>query len=63
MSNIKQILKYIDRKFKCMIGVSKRVFNIMETIISKEFKIKKINGGRKRKYSTLILLISVWSEM
>ena len=40
-----------------MFGVSKRVFKIMEIIISKEFKIKKINGGRKRKYSIPILLI------
>ena len=57
MSNIKQIIKYSDRKFKRTFGVSKRVFKIMETIISKEFKIKKINGGRKRKYSIPILLI------
>ena len=57
MSNIKQILKYSDRKFKSTFGVSKRVFNILETIISKEFKIKKINEGRKRKYSIPILLI------
>ena len=57
MINIKQILKYSDRRFKSTLGVSKRVFNIMETIISKEFKIKKINGGRKRKYSTPILLV------
>ena len=56
MNNIKQILKYSDRRFKHIFGVSKRVFKIMETIISKEFKIKKINGGRKRKYSTPILL-------
>ena len=45
-----------------MVGVSKRVFKIMEIIISKEFKIKKINGGRKRKYSIPILLISAWSK-
>ena len=56
MINIKQILKYSDRRFKRTLGVSKRVFNIMETIISKEFKIKKINRGKKRKYSTPILL-------
>ena len=57
MNNIKQILEYSDRRFKGIFGVSKRVFKIMEIIIYKEFKIKKINGGRKRKYSTPILLI------
>ena len=36
MNNIKQILKYSDRRFKRMFGVSKRVFKIMESIISKE---------------------------
>ena len=41
MINIKQILKYSDRRFKRTSGVSKGVFKIMETIISKEFKIKK----------------------
>ena len=40
-----------------MFGVSKRVFIFMKIIIPKEFKIKKINGGRKRKYSIPILLI------
>ena len=38
MNNIKQILKYSDRIFKRMFGVSKRVFKIMESIISKEYK-------------------------
>ena len=47
MSNIKQILKYSDRRFKRIFGVSKRVFKIMETIISKEFKIKKLMEEEK----------------
>ena len=43
MNNIKQILKYSDRRFKRMFGVSKRGFKILESIIFKEFKLKKIN--------------------
>ena len=43
MNNINQNLKYSDRRFKRMFVVSKRVFKIMEIIIFKEFKIKKIN--------------------
>ena len=57
MNNIKQIVKYSGRRFKRMFGVSKRIFIFMKIIIPKEFKIKKINGGRKRKYSIPILLI------
>ena len=47
MNNIKQILKYSYRGFKSTLGVSKRVFKIMETIISKEFKIKKLMEEEK----------------
>ena len=38
MNNIKQILKYSDKRFKRMFGVSKRVFKIMEIIILKNLK-------------------------
>jgi len=56
MKNINQIYKYDNRRFKRLIGVSKRVFNIMLEVVSKEFKQKKINGGRKRKHGIPILI-------
>ena len=40
-----------------MFSVSKCIVKIMGRIISKEFKIKKINGRRKRQYCVPILLI------
>jgi hypothetical protein len=59
MKNINQIYKYDNRRFKSLIGVSKHVFNIMVEVVSQEFKQKKINGGRKRKYG-IPTLISIF---
>ena len=56
MNNIKQIFKYRDRRFKRLMGVSKRTFNLMQDVISEAFKLKKINGGRKRKHGIPTLL-------
>ena len=57
MQNIKKIYKYSDRRFKRSTGVSKRVFHIMVDTVAKEFKLTKVNGGRKRKHSIPILIL------